>query len=1524
MDATQRLYERKFDPAQPRDGHGQWSGLSGKALETLTRKFGKILEASQWGDHDDKGMHGWASLHEDGFAVLSHRTADGDAEAFLDSNGPDTPGDWRQLGEDLRSAADAAEARDEDFEPISAVGYDIDIDATDGTVSFDSDSYRKAGFTGEPAEMRALAGAADKTAGHLQQHNDGHYDEPDDDDEPDDETIEAKPDSLQLGGEYGPTIDWSRRLPGGGHAFEVTDDDGDTVQPYLSAEEFAGLHAALAAKLNGVGSDQYLPGGDDEDERYFDWSRTKVRDGKTYTVVDIADEDGDVARLEMTEQDMRDWLAALTATLHSAESPTAAARSTDLDKLGARALGALAGATPHTDSKGVRSMDAMTHAVVPSLGDAVDYERMLRELLAGCTDDEVHELGGLADEALDEIYGSSAPRSRLSNLSAALARKGVRDPDALAAHIGRKKYGRKAFKAMAAAGSRSTGLALEELVLRADVELGDDALAESTDWAAAMQAAAAAVDAELGDDIYATDRRDFDPGQRRDDHGRWSRISAALHAIAEAAKVPVIGHETFGGDEGQSHSHGIIAAHPGGDFTLALHDKDAGTSPVMNIPDEDAREDLRAGFDDVLSAHNKDPNASGSIEAEDGSWQIQYNNHGVTLYTNLDDDAPLEEVHLSHADVETIESALGDIGHRSDEVDSPDFTKPLGPDESLRGRKREFADGMGDKSAAVAVVDTPAGPRVRLGAIFAGDGGIKHWTGGRGHTTVDLDQQHAAQVADVLERFDAAQKARQKTYDAIVKEAEQAENDGEDIDWEDVSDQVQDAVGGDFEQDFGEEKIDTPWGTIRLTDVGMDDEANAHDRHVRMEIWPAAMSEDEYDTGNPDYADWAWPGTQSEKPAADLLPKDTRALVKLLRSTFSGPGNAGAEPRALPVDALTTRALGALAGVTPAAAPVPGPTPTPWELSTSSPQERQFTEAVHPRAPVGAGNGGQFAKKSTTAQPAKTTAAQPAKKTATTGGKGAGKVVIPKGAMGYDPSTNRGTGYGTKGGDKRVHELQRLLNHLGFTDRRGKELADDGKLGPLTTSAVKKAQKALGLKQDGIVTPDLLHKMAGMKPQPGATARRRRAKAKADAVKKARDDADTAAAKHHTPAKKTTAPKAAPAHKPRTAKKTTAAKPSPADRPSTATKTTAPRKAPPRSRVGRVDYTDPAGRAADPAGPHTGPHTAAARGPHPNGRRSSTLELCTRAFDFEFDGPGRKGDGRTLEGYAAIFNAPTRIRDMQGDFDEQILPGAFARSIARRMPVMQFDHGKDPAVGAAPIGKITDLAEDGKGLHVRARLFADQSISRVREAIAEQAITGMSFRFGVPQGGDEWRRRGGDVDLREIRDTDVHELGPVVFPAYDATSVSVRSLLSGLDAAQMRELLHELRDLLGGDLAAALADVRASGGVIPAGSATAWVGERGPEPFVFPPGRRSPLLDSAAGILGATTTVHIGRSASTTTDLAGRSRAWSADGGDNGTPPGRGDRVPQHQHHKSAIPPSPQERASLALDERALHALGVL
>ena len=59
-----------------------------------------------------------------------------------------------------------------------------------------------------------------------------------------------------------------------------------------------------------------------------------------------------------------------------------------------------------------------------------------------------------------------------------------------------------------------------------------------------------------------------------------------------------------------------------------------------------------------------------------------------------------------------------------------------------------------------------------------------------------------------------------------------------------------------------------------------------------------------------------------------------------------------------------------------------------------------------------------------------------------------------------------------------------------------------------------------------------------------------------------------------------------------------------------------------------------------------------------------------------------------------------------------------------------------------------------------------------------------------------WKEMMAVLFSREIKDTDTSEIGPVAFPAYDATSVTVRSLLAQLDPVEHRALIRELAEEL--------------------------------------------------------------------------------------------------------------------------------
>jgi HK97 family phage prohead protease len=152
---------------------------------------------------------------------------------------------------------------------------------------------------------------------------------------------------------------------------------------------------------------------------------------------------------------------------------------------------------------------------------------------------------------------------------------------------------------------------------------------------------------------------------------------------------------------------------------------------------------------------------------------------------------------------------------------------------------------------------------------------------------------------------------------------------------------------------------------------------------------------------------------------------------------------------------------------------------------------------------------------------------------------------------------------------------------------------------------------------------------------------------------------------------------------------------------------------------------------------------------------------------------GDNGDGLTLTGYAAVFNSPTRISSYEGEFVEQIAPGAFRHTLRNGKPVMQFDHGQHPLIGSLPIASIRKLKEDARGLYVEARVFDNWLTEPLRDAIREQAISGMSFRFSVVK--DTWERPTKGDPVRTLNEVRLYELGPVVHPAYSDTDVALRS-----------------------------------------------------------------------------------------------------------------------------------------------------
>jgi phage head maturation protease len=186
-----------------------------------------------------------------------------------------------------------------------------------------------------------------------------------------------------------------------------------------------------------------------------------------------------------------------------------------------------------------------------------------------------------------------------------------------------------------------------------------------------------------------------------------------------------------------------------------------------------------------------------------------------------------------------------------------------------------------------------------------------------------------------------------------------------------------------------------------------------------------------------------------------------------------------------------------------------------------------------------------------------------------------------------------------------------------------------------------------------------------------------------------------------------------------------------------------------------------------------------------------------------------------------VFNRIVVIDSWEGLFREQFAPGSMKRSFRETPPKIQFDHGRHPMIGSIPIASLRSITEEtdpvlapAGGAHIVARIFDNWLMQPVRDAIAGKAIDGMSHRFSVVR--ETWTYADGkpirdedaliaelrrcvhddvpenELPIRTIKEARILEMGPVVWPAYTATSVGVRSQvidLGRLDDPEQRKLL---------------------------------------------------------------------------------------------------------------------------------------
>lgn len=157
--------------------------------------------------------------------------------------------------------------------------------------------------------------------------------------------------------------------------------------------------------------------------------------------------------------------------------------------------------------------------------------------------------------------------------------------------------------------------------------------------------------------------------------------------------------------------------------------------------------------------------------------------------------------------------------------------------------------------------------------------------------------------------------------------------------------------------------------------------------------------------------------------------------------------------------------------------------------------------------------------------------------------------------------------------------------------------------------------------------------------------------------------------------------------------------------------------------------------------------------------------------DAEIRMLGDDSKSRVIGGYAAVYDSAS-VPMFGGQFTEVIRRGAFdGADMSRTVCVM--NHNYDNLIATVSGGSLR-VAPDDKGLFYEADVVPGAYGDALLELVKRGDLNKCSFAFYVRQ--DRWTENADGSTLRELLAIEsVDDVGPVVRPAYEATSVALRS-----------------------------------------------------------------------------------------------------------------------------------------------------
>jgi HK97 family phage prohead protease len=174
--------------------------------------------------------------------------------------------------------------------------------------------------------------------------------------------------------------------------------------------------------------------------------------------------------------------------------------------------------------------------------------------------------------------------------------------------------------------------------------------------------------------------------------------------------------------------------------------------------------------------------------------------------------------------------------------------------------------------------------------------------------------------------------------------------------------------------------------------------------------------------------------------------------------------------------------------------------------------------------------------------------------------------------------------------------------------------------------------------------------------------------------------------------------------------------------------------------------------------------------------------------------PTADGNGTLLiVGTPIVFETPTTINDPTGSYTEVIKRGALdGADLTDSRLLVNHDLTRIPLARTPKTMqfKITD-----KGLEMTAELPDTEEARTAYTAVKRGDLTGMSFAFTVPEGGDSYDAKTNTRTITKI--AKVYEVSLVNFPAYPTASAEARSARAeGLKKLEARNEAIKLCNLI--------------------------------------------------------------------------------------------------------------------------------